>query len=228
LNHDRNSRLLLFGLLPAVLLLAPSGAGCEELFYYLEDGRVVITNTPSRPDVRVVPGFHEKVTLAMRGDMPATPWDRSIELLARRHGLQPEVIKAVALVESGLDPQAVSPKGAVGLMQLMPETAAMLGVDDPLDPEQSLSGGARYLRMLLDRFGGDLTLALAAYNAGPGAVERHGGVPGYTETRSYVRKVREKMARNDAETARTSPANEDGVEDLSWRRLPDGTVLISN
>ena len=108
---------------------------------------------------------------------------------ARRHGLDPELVMAVVSVESSFRPQAVSPKGAQGLMQLMPGTARSLGVADPLDPAQNLDGGARHLGQLLDLYGGDLVRALAAYNAGQGAVQRHGGVPPYRETRSYVKKV---------------------------------------
>lgn len=108
---------------------------------------------------------------------------------ARRHGLDPELVLAVVSVESGFRPGAVSPKGAQGLMQLMPRTAASLGVEDAFDPAQNLDGGARHLGQLLALYGGDLTRALAAYNAGEGAVERHGGVPPYRETRAYVKKV---------------------------------------
>ncbi len=108
---------------------------------------------------------------------------------ARRHGLDPALVLAVVSVESGFRPAAVSPKGAQGLMQLMPKTAASLGVEDAFDPAQNLDGGARHLGQLLTLYGGDLTRALAAYNAGEGAVERHGGVPPYRETRAYVKKV---------------------------------------
>jgi soluble lytic murein transglycosylase-like protein len=108
---------------------------------------------------------------------------------ARRHGLDPELVLAVVAVESGFRPEAISPKGAQGLMQLMPGTAAALGVADALDPEQNLDGGARYLGSLLTLYGGDLQKALAAYNAGEGAVSRHGGIPPYRETRAYVKKV---------------------------------------
>lgn len=106
-----------------------------------------------------------------------------------RFGLPAGLVEAVARAESALNPYAVSPAGALGLMQLMPATARAFGVTDPFDPAQNVEAGARYLRHLLDRFGGDLKLALAAYNAGPGAVRRFGGVPPYRETRRYVEKV---------------------------------------
>lgn len=110
---------------------------------------------------------------------------------ARRHGLDPDLVLAVVAVESGFRKDAVSPKGARGLMQLMPGTAESLGVRDAFDPEENLDGGSRYLRWLVGLYGGDLEKALAAYNAGPGAVKRHNGVPPYRETRGYVRKVLE-------------------------------------
>ncbi|MCE5270083.1 transglycosylase SLT domain-containing protein [bacterium] len=112
-----------------------------------------------------------------------------IQQAAERNGLDPALVSAVILQESGGDPGAVSPAGAQGLMQLMPSTADSLGVSDPLDPRQNLEAGARYLRQMLERFGGDEKLALAAYNAGPGAVERYSGVPPYRETRNYVKNV---------------------------------------
>ncbi len=111
-----------------------------------------------------------------------------VEQAARRYGLDPALVDAVVRAESGYDPQATSPAGAAGLMQLMPATARALGVADPYDPAQNVEGGVRYLRGLLDRFG-DVALALAAYNAGPGAVVRFGGVPPYRETRAYVERV---------------------------------------
>jgi soluble lytic murein transglycosylase-like protein len=118
------------------------------------------------------------------GDLRALAGD-----VARRYGLDADLVLAVVAVESGFRPEAVSPKGARGLMQLMPETAAALGVEDALDPGANLDGGARHLSSLVALYGGDLPLALAAYNAGAGAVSRHRGVPPYRETRAYVKKV---------------------------------------
>jgi soluble lytic murein transglycosylase-like protein len=123
--------------------------------------------------------------------MATAPMDfeRMVDAAARRHGLDPALVRAVVAVESGFQPQAVSPKGAQGLMQLMPATARDLGVMDPFDPASNLDGGSRYLSTLVARYDGDLSKALAAYNAGMGAVARHGGVPPYAETRTYVNRV---------------------------------------
>jgi soluble lytic murein transglycosylase-like protein len=112
-----------------------------------------------------------------------------VDRVASRYGVDPDLVHAVIAVESAYDPYAVSSKGAVGLMQLLPETAAELGIHQLTDAHDNVVGGVRYLRRLLDRYSGNLTLALAAYNAGPGAVDRHRGVPPYPETRAYVRKV---------------------------------------
>ncbi|MGB5737469.1 MAG: lytic transglycosylase domain-containing protein [Thiohalocapsa sp.] len=110
--------------------------------------------------------------------------------IARAHRLAPELLDAVILVESAYDPGAVSPKGAMGLMQLMPDTAERFEVSDAFDPTDNMRGGARYLRWLMDRFDGELELVLAAYNAGEGAVERHGNrIPPYQETQDYVARV---------------------------------------
>lgn len=120
---------------------------------------------------------------------PNTSLETLISEVAARHGLPASLLKGVVAAESGFNPRAVSPAGAIGLMQLMPATARALGVNDPFDPAANLDGGARYLKQMLDRFQGDIRLALAAYNAGPGAVEHYRGVPPYRETRAYIDKV---------------------------------------
>ena len=115
--------------------------------------------------------------------------ERSITKAAAKYSLPPELIKAVIRAESNFDAQAVSTAGAQGLMQLMPATAEELGVQDPFDIDQNVDGGSRYLREMLDRFNGDVKLALAAYNAGPGTVEKYDGDVPYRETRNYVERV---------------------------------------
>lgn len=120
---------------------------------------------------------------------PAADLETLLQAAAARHGLEPALVRAVVSVESAFRARAVSPKGALGLMQLMPSTAAAVGVQDAFDPAQNLEGGTRHLASLLRAYGGDLQKALAAYNAGAGAVARYGGVPPYRETRDYVGKV---------------------------------------
>lgn len=116
-------------------------------------------------------------------------FDGMIAEASKKHGVDQALIRSVIKQESGYNPKATSYVGAQGLMQLMPETAAGLGVSDSYDPYQNIMGGTLYLRQLMDRFDGNLTKVIAGYNAGPGAVEKHGGVPPYQETQDYVAKV---------------------------------------
>ena len=118
-----------------------------------------------------------------------TLYDPYIRQASSKHQLDPELVKAVIKQESNFNRRDVSNKGAVGLMQLMPETARGLGVQDAFDPWENIHGGTRYLKMMLKNFNGDLSKALAAYNAGPGAVKKYGAVPPYRETEGYVRNV---------------------------------------
>jgi len=214
------------------LALAPGGpshAG-ETLYYYRDGDRVVITNTPSRPDVQRLKDARETPAAPARPGLPRSSYDTLIASSAARAGLSPRLIKAVALVESDLDPRAVSPKGAQGLMQLMPQTARHYGVTDPFDAGQNLRAGATHLRTLIEEFGGNLTLALAAYNAGSGAVRRHGGVPDYPETQEYVRRVYARLGRRPGpvlgETGRRTASA--SVESVRIVRQADGSVLLQN
>jgi soluble lytic murein transglycosylase-like protein len=207
------------------LTLAFASAHAEELLYYVKDGQMVITNTPSRRDLKPVPrlrgGPAQRSTT-----LPATPYDPYIEMVARDNGVDPTLVKAVALVESGFNARATSSKGAQGLMQLMPKTAAQYGVTNIRDPYQNLNAGAKHLRGLLDLYEGNVTLALAAYNAGSGAVTRYGGVPAYAETQDYVKKVQTKMGRtprrNEGRLVSAAAAK------IQMRVEPDGSVTLYN
>ena len=220
-----NSRRIPVTLTAALIVVAALTAqGGDGILYYVENGQIVFTNTPSRPDVRVVPGL-EAIKLSLPSGLPNTPYDPFIQRVASEQGLDPSLIKAVALVESGFNPRAVSPKGAKGLMQLMPATARRYGVRDPHDPYQNLYAGTRHLRDLLAEFQGDLPLALAAYNAGAGAVRRSGGIPAYPETRDYVRKVTAKLGRATRHPAPEAPRE---AAPPVVQRSADGSISISN
>lgn len=150
--------------------------------------RLGISRTQTAPGFAQALGQASFVPVAASGGSDGSPYDALIEQAATRNGLDKGLLNAVARAESGFNPNAVSRTGAQGIMQLMPGTARALGVADSFDPAQNIDGGARYLRHLMDKFG-DPTLAIAAYNAGPGSVERYGGVPPFNETQNYVRQV---------------------------------------
>jgi hypothetical protein len=180
------------------------------------DGSVLITNIP---DPRSIKLFRE-VMRELRTD-PAV-YDRFINAAAERYQLDIDLIRAVIDAESGFDSYAVSTKGAAGLMQLMPETARELGVGNPFDPEQNIDGGSRYLKGLLDKYDGEIRLALAAYNAGPNAVQRYGGIPPYKETQQYVKRVLRSYG-SDEDTNREEPSSPVYMEKDSL-----GNTIITN
>jgi soluble lytic murein transglycosylase len=174
--------LLLSIALAGAELLGPLPAAAGAVYHYVdEQGVLHFSNVPT--DRRYVPlrSTERRVPRVAR-------FDDLISEAALDQRLPPALLKAVIAAESHFDPGAVSQKGAQGLMQLMPATARQLGVDDALAAEANVRGGARYLRELVDRFG-DLSRALAAYNAGPAVVDRYGGIPPYRETRQYVDRV---------------------------------------
>ena len=173
-------------LLAALLLVAvPAGQTLAgETIYQYRDAKGVIHLSNRKLDDKFQPFDYMRLP-AGTDQAKVYPF---IRYYCRRHGLDPELVRAMVEVESGFAVAAVSPKGAAGLMQLMPATQATYGVADPFDPERNVATGAKFLQSLLSRFG-DLSLALAAYNAGPETVARCGGIPNIPETRNYVSRI---------------------------------------
>lgn len=177
-----------WAVLCAAGMLLPSGVSPADVkLIRRADGGAVIFNSVGS-GWKVGGRAPSDAFLISRGN-EATAWDEAIRVHAARQRVDPRLVKSVMLVESNFNPRAVSPKGARGLMQLMPGTARRFGVRDSFDPQENIRGGTTYLSLLLDLFDGDLVRTLAAYNAGEGAVLRHGGVPPYAETREYVRRT---------------------------------------
>lgn len=177
---------LSLGLLGLGLWSAPAAASVEVRSG--EEGRVLVTN-----DGPIPTGTRSSAARGARlRERPAGPSMEMLDALrtaAVRNDLDPELVRAVIRAESGWNVRALSRKGAMGLMQIMPATARELSLEEPFEPRANIRAGSRYLRKMLDRFDGDVVLALAAYNAGPTAVVRFGGVPPYGETVRYVRRV---------------------------------------
>jgi soluble lytic murein transglycosylase-like protein len=220
-----------------IALLCAAPAGAQITSYVDESGKRVFVNAEP-PPVRRNPASGG-VALATRsrgaGSLPAGVANREVpprgELerlaaeAAERHKLDPALVRAVIETESAWDPLAVSYKGAQGLMQLIPATADRFGVADPFDASQNLEGGVKYLRWLLERFGGNLAHALAAYNAGEGAVDRAGGIPRISETVAYVQKVTERYFRPDSGRNETVMNIKRPIYRLTDER---GRIIITN
>jgi soluble lytic murein transglycosylase len=158
-----------------------------DIYLYIDrEGTLHFTNTPTSNQYKV---YMQETFARPAKSFRATIYDDVISEAATRHGLSSSLIKALIHVESFFNPKAVSKKGAIGLMQIMPQNLQALNINDPFDPWQNIMGGASYLKSMLERFRGELPLALAAYNAGPSAVERYRDIPPYPETEAYVKKV---------------------------------------
>ncbi len=192
----RRVRSVISALTFSAVLLGTAPAFSEIYTWRDTNGRLVFSDRKLDPSATThdVPSVVETApSQASTRLWPTTERDR-YDAIVREHAtrldLRPELIRAVIQAESGYNPRALSPKGAMGLMQLMPATAAYLGVRNPYDPADNIKGGMTYLRELLDRYDGNEELALAAYNAGAAAVDRHGRrIPPYRETKDYVRKI---------------------------------------
>jgi len=175
----KNEKILIIIPLLLLALVAPQRATGAIYRYVDEAGRMHFTNVPTTTNYRLYRNEGETYRL-----------EALITHFAEKFKLEAALIKAVIKVESDFNPRVVSSKGAQGLMQLMPETADEVGVRNPFDPSESIYGGSRYLRLMLDSFNRNLDYALAAYNAGPAMVRKYGGIPPYEETQNYVRRVK--------------------------------------
>jgi len=182
-------------LLAAVLVIAASQPSRADIYRY-EDNEGIVHFTDAPTDKRFIIFMRDikkdkelRTKLKLSRAVNAAEYDQLIKTCSDKYGVSTSLIKAVIHAESGYNPNAVSNKGASGLMQLMPGTAKSLKVSNSLDPKDNVEGGVKYLRFLLDTFRGDISLALAAYNAGLSKVARFGGIPPYAETRTYVNRV---------------------------------------
>ena len=192
LSPMRNHSIFATVLTATAILLGAVSARAQITSVVDSQGHVVYVNTDSPREAKGST-MSSSPSAAPSGDAsadsPSGSYDKIVQEAAERHSLDPALVKAVISTESGWNPRAISRKGAMGLMQLEPETAERFGVGNPYDPAQNVEGGSAYLKELLDRYNGDLTKTLAAYNAGEHAVDMSGGVPAYPETQQYVQKV---------------------------------------
>jgi soluble lytic murein transglycosylase-like protein len=210
--------------LPAAVLLCLAAAlPAEAQIYSWRDasGTLVVSNKPRMPNGGAGTTYAVRGASEIRATRPAprgdSRFDELIEQYATAQGVSPALVRAVIQAESNFNPRAISNKGAMGLMQLMPATARELGVDNPFHPADNIRGGVTYLARLLARYDDNVELALAAYNAGPGNVERYGNaVPPFRETRDYVKKITERSRM----TAPVEPVI------YKWTELVDGQPRI--
>jgi soluble lytic murein transglycosylase-like protein len=219
-------RFLLSFALSIVLSVAGTTApvrGEQQVYHFTDENGVShYTNMPSDPRFKAVPGEARPPRSA--GDSKSRPYEETIVKVAARHLVDPDLLRAVIKCESDFNHLAISRAGAQGLMQLMPDTARLVDVDNPFDAGENIEGGAKYLKYLLTSFD-TVRLALAAYNAGEGAVRRAGGIPPYRETRNYVSAVLSQYERYRSLGADSDPIT---TADIQSFTNGEGTRLFTN
>jgi len=208
------------GFLALLMTLTPPAFASSLYRRVDEQGVTHFTNAPTDPRFKQVGGLSGTAQGWFRlPEVVRTRYGQEIREIAARHGVDPDLVEAVIRVESAFNPRAVSNKGAQGLMQLMPRTASALGVRNVFDPYQNIEGGVRHLRYLLDRYPGNVPLALAAYNAGEKAVDQYRGIPPYGETTQYVQKI----------LGQSPSLGSSGSQTVIYRYIErDGTMTITN
>ena len=232
--------------LAVIIFLLAGGVAQADIYKYVdEDGVILFTDTPSDGAVKLnkdnKPALDQSRYSGSKYKLSGLEYDHIIKSKCDQYSMDYELIKAVIKAESNFNPYAVSSKGARGLMQLMPGTAYSLGVYDPFDVEANIDGGIRYLKAMLEKFGGNEKLALAAYNAGPNTVEKYGSIPPYRETQDYVKKIMAISGRDSNDyasaTAKARPAAAKAAQPKKTAKKPavvykmvldDGTVLYTN
>jgi hypothetical protein len=220
---------MLRAMIGVMVLLAVGGVASADIYKFVdEEGVICYTDAPNGKTTQQVSRDKKEKPVGKADNVIGHDFSGYVHKAAAKYELEPELIKAVIKTESNGNHRAVSRKGAVGLMQLMPSTASDMNVSNPFNPEENIEGGSRYLKYLLERFNGNLTLALAAYNSGPGTVEKYGSVPPILETQQYVKKVFTMY--NGKKSYSFS-----GMSDLPKQSpqiykvvLDDGTILFTN
>lgn len=225
-------------ILSAFLLVLYASPASSDVYKYVdENGVACYTDAPmGKKTVRVLKENHVAAKQTKTADSATSfvmgqDYSGYVQQAAAKYEIEPDLIHAVIKTESNGNQRAVSKKGAMGLMQLMPSTAYDMNVVNPFNPEENIEGGTRYLKQLLEKFNGDLTLALAAYNAGPKTVEKYGNVPPISETRQYVKKIislfKGKGSYSFSDSAKHSTAAAEPVR-IYKVVLDDGSVLFTN